>query len=68
MSERRWVKILCGIYLLLYGIGTVVEVLKGHWNPALLIVPSLLLLLGMYVHGVEHMFDPKETRRKKGSI
>ena len=64
MSDRPWVKVLSALYLAAYGIGVVVQVVREQWNPGFLIVPLLLVLLGMYVHSVEHMFDPKETTRK----
>ena len=67
MSDRPWIKILSAVYLVVYGIGVAVQVVRGQWNPALLIVPLLLALLGMYVYGVEHMFDPKKDRGKQKS-
>ena len=57
MSERRWVRILSGLYLMLYGVGIVVEVVSGRWNPVYLIFTVTLVLLGLYVYRVEHMFD-----------
>ncbi len=63
MSERRWVKILSGLYFSLCAIGIVIEVVRGHSPPSYLIVPLLLLLLAMYVHSVEHMFDAKKRPR-----
>ncbi len=60
VSDRPWVKILCALYLAYFAISVFVEILRGRWEPALLIVPVLLVLLGVYVHGVHHMFDPKD--------
>ena len=62
MSDRLWVKILSALYLGVYGIGVIIEVVRGEWRSALLIVPGLLFLLGVYVHSVEHMFDPKKEK------
>ena len=60
MSERRWVRILCVLFLALYGITIIVEVVTGRWDPAMLLVPGLLFFLGVYVQKVQHMFDPKD--------
>lgn len=65
IAERRWVRILSGLYLFVCGIAVVVQVIRDRWNPACLLVPSLLVLLGMYVHSVEHIFDPAEKPKEK---
>lgn len=64
MSERPWVKIISTLCLAFYAIVVVVEIVRGEWEPSLLFVPVMLVLLGMYVHGVHHMFDPKDRGRE----
>ena len=63
MSDRPWVKTISTLYLAYFAIAVVVEIVQGRWEPSLLIVPVLLVLLGMYAHGVHHMFDPKGRGR-----
>ena len=64
MSDTPWIKIVCTLYLVLYAIGIVVEIVRGRWEPTLLLVPALLVLLGMYAHGVHRMFDPKDREKE----
>jgi len=52
MSERRWVRILSGLYLLLYCFGIVLEVVGGQWNPVHLIFVPMLVLLALWVYRV----------------
>ena len=64
MSDRPWVKVLSALYLAVYGIGVVVQVIREQWNPVSLVVPLLIVLFGMYVHGVDHMVDPGKYKEK----
>ena len=64
MSDRPWVKLISVLYLAYFAIAVVVEIVRGKWEPALLVMPLLLVLLGMYVYDVHHMFDPRTRGRK----
>jgi hypothetical protein len=64
MCDTLWIKIVCSLYLGLYAIGSVIEIMRGRWEPTLLVIPVLLVLLGMYAHGVHHMFDPKDRGKR----
>jgi hypothetical protein len=60
MSDSPWIKVVSTIYLAYYAIAVIVEIVRGRWDASLVIVPVLLILLGMYVHGVNRMFDPRK--------
>ena len=60
MSSNPWIKIVSMLYLAYFAIAIIVGVVSGDSEPAVLIVPALLVLLGMYAYDVHHMFDPKE--------
>jgi hypothetical protein len=54
------VKITCTAILAFIAAWLVINVILGKAEPATLIMPAVLVLLAMYIHGVHNMFDSKK--------
>ena len=51
-TRRRWVRVLCTAYLALATTWLAIDVARGRVGPAALALPAILLVFGLYVHGV----------------
>ena len=67
MSDKPWIKLLSTLYLVFFALAVLVQIVRSGWNPSLGIVSLLLVLLGLYVYDVHHMFDAKDRNRKQDS-
>jgi len=63
MTDNPWIKLASVLYLGFCIIIIIISMITDGIGARTIIPLSMILLVGMYVHRVHHMFDPKDRNK-----